>query len=170
MLDSKKWLAVARIRKPHGVHGLMKLFSYSGGFEPLETVDEVRIATNSGVRTFSIEKKSYLGGDMVLKLEGIDNPEAVKAMAGSDVLMEREKIDPCSADEFFIADLVGSSLFFEKEDCGKVISVITNAPQDLLEIETPAGRKFLIPMLKQFVGQIDIENSRIELLDKWFVE
>lgn len=168
--DSQDLLAVACVRKPHGVKGLIKIHSFSGDFDHIAAVDEVRVSLNGGIRTFSIENKVRKGGELLLKLAGVDTPEAVKAMAGADILLPRSQVKPCSKDEFFIADLVGCSLIFEGEDCGKVISVVTNAPQHLLEVEKADGKRSLIPMSKEAVGEIDLKNKTIELLESWFLQ
>ncbi len=168
--DDNDSLVVARIRKPHGVAGLMKIHSYSGSFEHIATAKEVRISFQSGVRTFTIEKKVPSGNEILIKLKGVDTPEAVRELVGGELLLERSKIPPCKKNEFFIADLVGCNILFDKVDVGQVVSVVTNASSDLLEVEKKEGGKVFLPMLPQFIGDINVSAKTIELLESWFLE
>lgn len=163
-------LVVAKVRKPHGVAGLIKIHSYSGDFSHIEAAEEVRISIASGIRTFSIEKKVPMGGEILLKLKGIDTPEAVRAIAGGEIILNRRDVPPCKKDEFFIADLHGCKLILNGEEVAVVVSIVTNAANDLLEVEKIGGGTVFIPMLKQFVGNIDIKARQIELLESWFLE
>lgn len=63
-------------------------------------------------------------------------------------------------DEYFIFDLIG--LQAQKEDgtfLGTVSDVIQNTAQDLYEITAENGRKYLIPAVREFVTDIDINHG-----------
>lgn len=169
MSDKNSWIAVAKVRKAHGVKGQIRIISYSGSFDHLKLVKEVRVSTKSSIRPFLVESFTPIGNDYLIKLEGINNPEEVKNFSAADILIPRKFLLPCKSDEYYLKDLIGCNVLLKGSICGEVVSVITNAPKDLLELLKPDGKKVLIPMTKEFVGKINLAKKEIELLEEWLL-
>ena len=169
-LDNEDSLVVAKIRKPHGVAGFMKIHSYSGEYSHIAAAKEVRVSFPSGIRTYTIEKTVPMGAELLIKFKGVDTPETARTLVGGEIILKRSEIPPCKKNEFFIADLVGCQMISEGEAVGQVVGVVTNASSDLLEVQKKDDLKVFVPMLPQFVGDINIKAKTIELLESWFLE
>lgn len=170
MKKDQQWLAVGCVRRSHGLSGFMKIQSFSGEFQHIAKAKKLRLISKGDSLDFSVEATCCKGGGLLIKLQGIDSPEAVRELNGCDIFLPRSELIPCQKGEFYIADLIGCDLFHEEILYGKVCSVVTNASSDLLEIETPQSKKVLVPFLKQFIGAVDLQRNRIELLEDWFFQ
>ena len=42
-----------------------------------------------------------------------------------------------------------------------MVNVIQNSSQDIYEIKKADGKKFLVPAVKEFIKEVDIENKKI---------
>ena len=52
---------------------------------------------------------------------------------------------------------------YKRQRLGRVSDVIQNTAQDLYEIETDSGKKYLIPAVREFVTEIDINHGIMKI-------
>lgn len=105
-----------------------------------------------------VEKCAWHKNRPVLKLSGIGNVEAAKALQWEylEALAERPPLDE---DEFLTEDLIGMKVFDKDgEPLGEVDEVLAYPAHDTLQVG-----EILIPVVKQFVKRIDLEKGRIDV-------
>jgi 16S rRNA processing protein RimM len=162
-------IAIGTVRTSWGLDGWLKLASHSGEwdhFRSLETV-ELRRRDGSSGRTFEVEGFRMHHGGGLLKLRGVDSPEAGKALAGMDLLVDRGNAAELADGEWYLCDLVGLDVVTEAGECvGKIIGMVETS-DDLLEIEKSGGKSFFVPFRSEFVGEPDIEKGTIVLTATW---
>ena len=108
--------------------------------------------------------------DGLIKLSGVDSPEAGKTLAGYEILVPGDLGAPLNEDEWYLRDLVGLSLVDVKgTTLGEIIGIIESA-DDLLEIRKPDGSIFMVPFRSGFVEEPDIENGMLVLTALWLME
>lgn len=67
-------------------------------------------------------------------------------------------------DEYFIFDLIGLvAVDQEGRRLGTVSDVIQNTAQDLYEITADGGAKYLIPAVREFVTEIDLNHGIMKI-------
>ncbi len=94
--------------------------------------------------------------------EGINSIEKGEHLIGQEVSVYRELVD--DGEGHFIVDLIGLKALNENGDeLGKITDVIQNTAQDLYEIKQPNGKKFLVPVVDEFVKEINVEGGFVEL-------
>ncbi len=175
-LFDKNLLVTGKIRTSYGVKGYMKILSYSGELKHFSKLETVIIRLDNREFRKKIEDVRVSSKDLLIKFEGINTPEEAREFINFEILIPRENAVKCGSGEFYIADLNGCVLCREGIDYGTVISVITNSASDLLEVEAPEltekGKKniFLVPFRKEFIGEVDIDNKKIELFADWIIE
>jgi 16S rRNA processing protein RimM len=109
-------------------------------------------------------------GGGLIKLAGIDTPEAGKTLAGSEILAPREFAAPLHENEWYLSDLIGLSLVDEAGNTlGKVVGIIESA-DDLLEIKKTDGKNILIPFRSSFVGEPDPGSGTLVLTALWLLD
>ncbi|MDQ2908433.1 MAG: ribosome maturation factor RimM [Candidatus Eremiobacteraeota bacterium] len=95
---------------------------------------------------------------LLLTFEGIDTPEAARALVGGDLYAERVEV-PLGPNEYLDADLIGLRLVDESgTELAHVIGVEHYPAQDCLVVEP--GRA-LVPLVKAFIKRIDIAAGYI---------
>ncbi len=176
-------LAIGRLGSPHGVHGDLKVKSYSGEFAHFLDLVELDLepARDEGspaarerpvprilhVRVRRIEEGP---GGLLAAFQGYDSPEAARALTGMEIVVPRDKAAPLGPDEWYVADLVGLELVHEGKSLARVVSVIEGGPDPWLEAELEGGRRALVPFRKEFVGAVDVPAGSIELLAPWLLD
>ncbi len=162
-------IAIGRVRKPHGVKGYLKVMSFSGEYDHFFDLDHITLKSKDRSLEFEVEQTVPHGGEILMKLSGIDNPEKGRQLSGWDIWVKRSHAVSRDSDEFYHADLVGCQVELEGEAVGKVVAVLEAGADDLLEIESEEGRK-LIPFNSVFIGRVDTDKKQIELLEGWILD
>ena len=168
-MENQELIAIGYIKTSYGVRGYFKVASYSGETEHFYKLRTVWLKRQGVTRQFAVENVTEKSGDILLKLKGIDTPEAAKMFSTWDVTVPREFASPLQEGEFYFCDLFGSTLLHEGKEMGVVKSVIDSGASHLLEIECEKGI-VLVPFLDRFIGEVDTKSKTIELKETWFFE
>jgi 16S rRNA processing protein RimM len=95
---------------------------------------------------------------LLLRFEGIGDPESARPYVGADLFSERDEM-ALAEGEYFDADLVGLRLIDEaNRDLGIVVGIEHYPAQDCLVVGP--GRA-LVPLVKAFVRRIDLGAGTI---------
>lgn len=106
-------------------------------------------------------------GAIVLHFEEYDSITAAETLTGLLVAIPRAERTPLAADEFYIADLAGCTLFDVAPPQPVLVGVIEDVdrnagPVPLLVVNGPTG-EVLVPFAKSFLRRIDLEAKRVEM-------
>ena len=66
-------------------------------------------------------------------------------------------------DTYYVRDLIGISVVTEDGELGIITDVIQNSAQDLYEVKTAEGKKIYIPVVKEFVTEVDVEAGIVKV-------
>jgi len=163
-------LAIGQIGSPHGVKGFLKVKSHSGETDHFMRLREVTLVSGDREKVLQLEDIRIAGSMLLLKLVGIDSPEAAKSYAGWEIVVKREEAAALGEGEYYHADLCRCSIVKDSKPLGRIRSVCEGAASDLLEVETPAGRVFLIPFVNEFVGAVNLNERTVELKADWLLQ
>ncbi len=154
-------VCVGAIAGAFGVRGEVRLKSFTAipediaAYAPLETED--------GSRSFTVKITRQIKNGLAARLSGISNKEEADALRGTQLYVPRERLPSLPDDEFYHADLIG----LEVTDTGgallgKVMAVINNGADDLLELRAPGQKQtVLLPFTKTVVPTVDLAQGRI---------
>ncbi|MFL6736814.1 MAG: ribosome maturation factor RimM [Sphingomonas sp.] len=150
-------VALAAVAGAHGIKGELRLKLFSDSLESLSRHDELYVA--GAKRRLVVIRES--GRTAVARFEGVDDRSAAEALRGALVEVDRSALPPLEDGEYYYSDLVGlAAVDPDGKPIGKVAAVENYGAGDLLEIETPAGKRSLIPFRD---GIADLEGGRIVL-------
>ncbi len=167
----KQVLTTGIIRSPHGVRGFLKVHPLAEDFSHFFKLKEVTVEKNSRRKNLVIEEIQHFNGELLIKFEGIDNPEDAKLLSGWEILVSREQASKLGKNQIYIADLIGLKLLYDNEESGEVVSVMEGAQSLLLEVRCKDSKIRLVPyMLGIFVDDVDLENGTLKLLRKDLVQ
>jgi 16S rRNA processing protein RimM len=97
-----------------------------------------------------------------LKLEGIDDGNAAAALRGRSVRADAAQAVALPPGRYWRSQLVGLSVVDELgQPLGVVEDVVPTASSDLLSLRTPVGQERLLPLVDEFVLEVDIPGRRI---------
>jgi 16S rRNA processing protein RimM len=115
---------------------------------------------------FNIESTHIHKGQLLLKVEGVDDPESAQALRGYWVLVPRELAKKLPRGAYYIYQVVGLDVYTTGGDfVGKVEDVITGTANDVYVVrgpgvDDPTG-ELLVPAVKQFVKKLDVAGGRL---------
>ena len=156
-------LAVGVITGTHGVSGWLKVRSYSDESDHLVALREALFRKGAAERRLPLEAVRALPRGALLKIRGMDTPERARGLVGYEIWVPRPQAAPLLDGEYYVADLVGCSVWFGEEEIGSVRSVWDGGPSQLLEVVAAGGKTHLVPFDDHFVGEVDIGTGRIFL-------
>ena len=190
----KDKLAVGVVRGSHGLTGEFKVMSLSGFTDHFLSMDSVDLVFEGQRLSFKVESATPAHSSLVyMKLKGIESPQDAQKYNRWTLEVAREKAHQLSEDEWYVSDLEGCALWYEKEslafdECvvGVVKRVFEGGAGFLVEAELfpacplldevvkldKAGkpRSVYVPFNNAFIGDVDVEKKRMQLLNLWILE
>lgn len=162
-------IAIGLIRKPHGLKGFMKVTVFSGDLDHFSTLKEFTLQREDRTRQCVVQKVQDIGGELLVKIQGIDSPEAARVYNGWEIWVDRSMAAPLGEQEYYWADLHGCELVYDGSPVGQVVSMIEGPQADLFEVRKNDGSLCYVPFLDEYVGSVDVKARRIELRVDWIL-
>lgn len=99
-----------------------------------------------------------------LTLSGVDSSEKAKSLIGCYVSVPEQNLEPLPEGTFYEFQIVGLVAFREDgERLGQVTDILELPGNDVLVIDCH-GKEILVPMVDEFIKEIDIEKKRIIII------
>ena len=154
-------LAVARIGRPHGVRGELRLRPESEDPGRLLALERAWVVARDGaVSAVRIVSMRRHGGVALARFEGIESPEAAGVMTNGELWARACDLPAWEGDSIGVADIVGHEMWDEGRRVGPIVSVSSGGGRDYFEVEHD-GRRVLIPAVKDWWVERDPVRRRI---------
>ncbi len=156
----KRFLECGKIVATHGLRGEVKVLPWCDGPEALVPIKTFYL---DGGNTPKRAERCRIQKNMVLlKLEGVDTPEAAQALRGRVLWLDREE-DTLEEGQYYIQDLIGLSV--EDAETGEVYGTLRDVTEtganDVYHVAFPDGRVQLVPAIPQVIAKIDIDGGKM---------
>ena len=149
-----KPVTLAAVTGAHGVAGEVRLKLLGEGFDALKP----HKSFNEGALTLTKLRSDNKGGAIARFAEVADRTAAEK-LRGTVLTVPREALPPLEEGEFYYSDLLGLPVVTDAGDAiGTVCAVENFGATEIIEIEKPDGRKFMVPLTEQAVPGWDTEK------------
>jgi 16S rRNA processing protein RimM len=147
----EKTITLAAIAGAHGVTGEVRLKLFGEGVAALSA----HKSFNGGALTLRKVRDDGKGGAIARFAEVADRT-AAEALRGTVLAVPRSALPPLEPGEYYHADLIGLAAVSDAgEALGTVIAVENFGAGDVLEIERPDGKRFMVPMREEAVPEWD---------------
>lgn len=160
--SGERRLRIGRIGRPHGTGGSFSVSEPTIRTGLLAAGCEVEIA---GRATRIVERA---GSDErpLISVEGVDDREAVRELAGAEITVARSEIGALEPGEHLVDDLIGLDVVDGERAVGRVRDVLLLPSADVLDVERDDGSQLLVPLVSDAVrsvgsGKVDV---RLEFL------
>ncbi|MCB2048974.1 MAG: 16S rRNA processing protein RimM [Novosphingobium sp.] len=150
-------VTLAVITGAHGVTGEIRLKLFGEGVGSLKRFR----AFNDSALTLSKLRDDGKGGAIARFAEVTDRNKA-EALRGTELTVARSALPPLEEGEYYHADLVGLAAVSDAGDAlGKVVAVENYGAGDILDIEKPDGKRFMVPMIEAAVPEWNAERVMV---------
>lgn len=163
----REMLATARVTKPHGVNGYLRLQSFSGETKHLLKLKKIVLESDNKRESFDVEDGIANGNSVLLKLRGIDTPEEGRRYSNSIVWVDRKKAAVRKRKEFYAGDLTGCTVISRNGLFGHIEAIGDHDSGTYVEIQDVDGEMYVLPFSKMYFGKINLRKREIELKGTW---
>ena len=158
----EKLLQVGVISSTHGVRGEVKVFPTTDDVKRFKKLKKVILDTGREQLPLEVESVKFFKQFAILKFKGIDNINYIEKYKGKSLLVDRENAVKLRKDEYFIADMIGLSVFTDDgEEFGQLRDVLETGANDVYIIDSLKHGEVLVPAIKQCILDVDIENGKM---------
>jgi 16S rRNA processing protein RimM len=144
---TKRWVAVGRVGRAHGLDGSFVVEAPSD--DPDRLAPGARVYASREPATVVAAKRA--GGRLVVRLDR-------SVERGAAIELPADELPALPDDEFYAFQLVGASV--EDADgrrAGRVADVVPGVANDVLELDSGLS----LPLVEDCVQEIDVEGGRI---------
>jgi 16S rRNA processing protein RimM len=154
-------IVVGQILGAHGVHGRVKVKSFTAEPEALFTYGP--LGDEAGQRAFVLRRTGTGKDHFLAEIEGLKGKESADALRGTLLTLDRAALpDAGDEDEFYHADLIGlPALLADGSPFGTVLAIHDFGAGDLLEIAHASGKVVHLPFSRAVVPVVDVRNGRL---------
>ena len=151
-------VTLAAVTGAHGVTGEVRLKLLGEGFAALKP----HTSFNGGALTLSKLRDDGKGGAIARFVE-VPDRTAAERLRGTTLTVARSALPPLAEGEFYHSDLLDLPVVTDAgEPVGRVCAVENFGATDIVEIEKPDGKRFMVPLTAQAIRQWDAERLVID--------
>jgi len=150
-----RYLAIARVLRPWGVRGELKLEVLTGFPDQLGRLKRVYVGAEASPH--EVVRFRWHRGNLLLQLADVRDRTAAEELRDQLVQIARSDAVPLGPGEYYEHQIIGLSVVTtEGERLGQVVEVITTGANDVYVVQGPRG-EVLLPARIEVVRQIDLE-------------
>src|SRR5262245_12035270 len=164
MADWDEMVLVGRIARPHGLRGQVIVNPETDFVEDRFKPGAIFWTRSArGDEQLRVTSARVQNGRPVIGFEGFSSIEDVERLAGLDLRVPEDELQPLDAGMYYHHQLIGCAVeTVAGERVGDVVGVTGGAAGSLLEVDGPRG-KVLIPLAVEICVEIDVEAKRIRI-------
>ena len=112
---------------------------------------------NGGALT--VKSLRHGGNGTIARFAEVPDRTAAEALRGTELTVPRAALPPLEEGEYYHADLLGLAVVTDGSDTiGTVVAIDNFGAGDVIEIERPTGKRFMVPMRPEAVPAWDGER------------
>ena len=162
-----QYITIGRTRKAHGLSGELKVSIEERYLEDFMKNERIFLEVK-GVKIPYFIASVRGGGEMILKLEEVDNRDTATLLQAREVMLREQDILPDHAREYEVEGLeyehlTGYTMIDETLGEVGVIDEVLEMPQQEMAFLKYKNREVLVPLNTQFILSVDESNRRVHM-------
>jgi 16S rRNA processing protein RimM len=156
------FLAVGKIRRPHGVTGDVLVEVYTDFPERLRP--EVVVYAGEAHIPLTIRRQRAHNDGVLLAFDGYSTPEQVGRFRNQTLYIILADAVELPEGEFYYHELLGLSVLDESgQSLGKITEIIQTGANDVYVVADEAGHEILLPAIAEVVLDVDLDSKIMEV-------
>jgi 16S rRNA processing protein RimM len=157
-----EYFLIAKALSVQGKNGFLRIFSYSDFPERFFNLQKVYIDFFGVKKEFFVEDVQKKKDFFTLKLKNFDSEKDVELLVGKDIFVDESDAVKPPKGQFFIHDIIGSSVYKNNFFIGKIKEVYSYPGNDVYVIDVN-GKEVFIPAVKDFIESFDTAEKKLFL-------
>lgn len=149
-MSADRPVTLAAIIGAHGIAGEVRLKVFADDLASYKSF-------NNGALTLKSLRTGSNGA--IARFAEVADRNAAEALRGTQLTVPRSALPPLDEGEYYHVDLLGLAAVSDAGDAlGTVVAIDNYGAGDVLEIERPDGKRFMVPMRPEAVPEWDDER------------
>ncbi len=164
-MDHSGYFELGKIVRPHGYKGAVKIKFTHPAADLIEIPESVFIGINKNLIPFFFTKfNPQNNGFAIVHFEDVSTEQEAKDISSQLVYLPTSFEPVPEGDNFYNDELIGFKVIdAHYGDIGVLDNVMDAPAQDVFEITHPSGKEIMVPVLANFIQEIDRENKILKL-------
>ena len=155
-------IVVGEVTRPHGVRGAVRVLPVTDFPDRLLRLREVTLVHGGRARTMTVEQAEPAGRFVVMKLAGVDTPDAAAALRGATIEVPAADAVPLPPGQFYVFQIVGlRARTAGGEVLGEVVDVLRTGSNDVYVVRSSSGTETLLPAVEGVIEAIDLAAGEV---------
>jgi len=156
------YLAVGKLRRPHGVHGEMLMEVFTDFPERLQAGSTLFVGET--YRPFTIVSQRWHKASLLIRFEELQTREEAGLLRNQYVYVRVADLPPLSAGDYYHHQILGLQVVSEAgEYLGTVIDILETGANDVCIVRAESGQEFLLPFIDPVIIRIDLEAGELHV-------
>jgi len=152
---------IGKVIKAHGLKGRIVVFAYAEDLKSFTPGRKVLIGSENDYRECTIRKIEGNSRSLKVELEDVKDRNEAESFVSRQIFIEQKQLDELPENQYYVFELIGCSVKTRDGTLlGVVDDVATNPGNDLLQVKKH-GRIFFIPVVKEIVKDINLQEREI---------
>lgn len=162
MIDQEELVPVGKIIGTHGIRGLLKVFSYSGNIQSLQSNTSVYLKGKDGTLSeYDVKSVSAHAGGFIVGLNNFSNINQVLTLTGSELCLKRSQLPIPGDDEYYWCDLIGLVVYTDDGvELGPIDDIFETGSSDIYVVRG-TEKEYLIPAIASVIAHVDIPGNKM---------
>ena len=157
-----KYLEIGQIVNTFGIKGMVKVKPFTDNIERFSNLEKIYIKNKSGQTEYKIQEVKYHKNMVLVKFEGIENPEQADLLRNSYLIVDRETEESLEPGRYYIVDMIGLDVFTDdNEYLGKLEDIYNTGSNDIYVVKNELGKQVLLPAIEDVIKSIDMDNKKV---------
>ena len=158
-------LTLASIARIRGLRGEVVADFYTDFPDRFDELESVCLEKPGYQEWHNLESFWFQKGRIILKFEGIDDPEAAREIVGCEVKIPEEERFSLPDNHFYDSDLLGSRIIENGTLSSGVVKEVFRTGGDVsnLVVVKDDGQEFMVPLVSEFCISVNLEEGEIEV-------
>jgi 16S rRNA processing protein RimM len=140
MVHTDKRVTLAAVVGAHGIQGELRLKLFTGDLAHYPLLQ-------AGEATLTLKSVRPGPNGAVARFAEVTDRTAAEALRGTPLTVARDALPPLADGEYYHADLLNQdAVSTDGAALGRIVAVENYGAGDLIEIERPDGKRFLVPV------------------------
>ena len=158
----QKRLEIGQIVNTFGIKGEVKVVPFTDDINRFDDLEKVYVKTKKESKLYKVENVRYHKNMVLLKFEGINNPEDAELLKNSFLEVDREDAIPLEEGTYFIVDLIGLDVYTDDgKILGKVEDIYNTGANDIYVVKDELGKQILLPGIDDVIKEVKLEDRII---------
>ncbi len=152
-------VCIGAITGVRGLKGEVRIKSFTA--DPDDVAAYGPLTDEAGVRLFKLRITAHAKGQLIARLDGIDDRTAAEALKGTELFVSRAVLPEPEEGAYYFSDLVGLKAETQSgESLGPIKAMHNFGAGDIIELEDG----MMMPFTKAVVPVVDLDAGRIVII------